>query len=538
MNNISLKALLIASFAIFISLLLISSIVAYNKLSSMQDRIEKIADSSAIKIKLGARINQDAIAVSRAEKNIILEKEQSGMQEYITFIDSIQEDMQLRRNQLRELVDDDGKQKLDEFASLWDEYLAVNKQVINLALAGNNQQAFALSSGKGREISDRATDSIAAIVDINEKALDADKADSIANHSFAVTLLTSILLLSLIIACVVAYFVTNRVSRSISMIIKSTNAIADGNLNGTVKVKGKDEFATINRAILRMRDNLKDTITEISNSATELLNSTSQLTDIVIQTRSNIDIQRENALQAATAMEQMSSTVEKVAADISHSSSSAQQASDKTNSVQQTVSQTSNEIDDLAKQVENSANVISEVNQRSNDINSVTDVIQSVAEQTNLLALNAAIEAARAGEHGRGFSVVADEVRSLASRTQKSTEEINQIIESLQSSSNQASKVIEKSATLAADSVDKMNTTEQSIANINDDVSQISDMSFQISSAAEQQAVVSDEISKNINDIASMSDQNLTGIEETQKISENLQRVTQKLNKLVSNFNY
>jgi methyl-accepting chemotaxis protein len=193
-------------------------------------------------------------------------------------------------------------------------------------------------------------------------------------------------------------------------------------------------------------------------------------------------------------------------------------------------------INALARDIDQASEVISNLQKETDSIGSVLDVIRGIAEQTNLLALNAAIEAARAGEQGRGFAVVADEVRTLASRTQASTEEIQNMITKLQTGANQAVQVMVKGKDQAASSVDHASRAGQSLQNITRAVSVIKDMSNQIASASEEQSAVSLEINRNINNISDVANETATGSREISTGANELARLAAELQKLVGHF--
>lgn len=216
--------------------------------------------------------------------------------------------------------------------------------------------------------------------------------------------------------------------------------------------------------------------------------------------------QKEEVDKVATAMNEMSATVHEVARNATEAAEAAQQADAETRTGKSVVSQAIEAIDLLASEVESAAQVIHKLEQDSDEIGAVLDVIRGIAEQTNLLALNAAIEAARAGEQGRGFAVVADEVRTLAQRTQQSTQEIQNMIERLQSGSQDAVKAMEQGKNRAQAGVTQAAEAGTSLETIAAAVSTISDMNTQIATAAEEQSVVAEEINLNINSISDMSD--------------------------------
>ncbi|MCV2886341.1 methyl-accepting chemotaxis protein [Aestuariibacter sp. AA17] len=536
MLKLTIRQMLIIGFSIIVGLLVISSIIAINKLSGMNSRIDTIVDGSAMKIKLGARLNQGVIAVQRAEKNIILAKSQQDMNEYIENIASIRNDMQSRRAQLRELVDENGQRYLDEFAEVWEKYLGVNQQVIDFALSLQNQDAFSLSSNQGRELNDKASELIAKIVDVNEKGLELDQQISTDNYKTARLILVISLVISSVLAIGIAVFIIRRLRIGISEVSKVTTAIANGELNNRINNSGHDELSDILRSLATMQRKLKETINNIEHCATELVDTSEHLNATVENTLTNIELAQQNTVQVATAVEEMSATVNTVAQDINHTALTAKTVNDQAVETKNSVSNTGNTIDNLATQVNTSSEVVGQVRERSNDINTVLEVIRSVAEQTNLLALNAAIEAARAGDHGRGFSVVADEVRNLAARTQESTEEINTIISSLQTSAHEAVEVINQSTDEAREAVEQMNTAEEALQSITQSVDKISDMSSQIATAAEQQSVVTDQINQNVVTITEMSHSNVESAHETKKASKKLRQVTGNLRQLVNVF--
>jgi methyl-accepting chemotaxis protein len=238
----------------------------------------------------------------------------------------------------------------------------------------------------------------------------------------------------------------------------------------------------------------------------------------------------------ATAIHEMSATAKEVASSIAHTATASGEANEQTIGGSRIVKQSIDQINRLAKQIDTSSDAISAVEQYSSAISGVLDVIKGVAEQTNLLALNAAIEAARAGEQGRGFAVVADEVRTLAGRTQASTEEINETIEKLQGGSQQAVAAMEQSRQEMQSAVDLATQTGEALNAIADAVHKIDEMATQIAGASEEQGAVSEEINQNITRINEMSSQTAAGSEDTATASEDLSRMAAELQVLVGQF--
>ncbi|WP_371916880.1 methyl-accepting chemotaxis protein [Pseudomonas sp. Choline-3u-10] len=240
--------------------------------------------------------------------------------------------------------------------------------------------------------------------------------------------------------------------------------------------------------------------------------------------------------QVATAINQMAMSVQEVANNAQRTAEAASRANSEAATGTDVVNKTGAAIGRLAQDIQHAGDVILELEAHSNDITKVLDVIRGIAEQTNLLALNAAIEAARAGEQGRGFAVVADEVRSLASRTQQSTQEINSMIAALQGGARQAVEVMQRSRDQAMESVEQAEQAARSLQDINNRVNEISDMSMQIASAVEQQSAVSENINQNIVSIRSGSDQHVESGLRSRETASGVAQLADSMEMLVQQF--
>lgn len=223
-------------------------------------------------------------------------------------------------------------------------------------------------------------------------------------------------------------------------------------------------------------------------------------------------------------MNEMQSTLQEVARNTTEAAGAANHAMDAAGQGTSVVQETISSIDEVATKLEDASNVVQQLEQDSHNISMVLDVIRGIADQTNLLALNAAIEAARAGEQGRGFAVVADEVRTLAQRTQASTEEINKMIELLQARTAEAGNAMQISRSQMMNSVELASKAGESIDRINDAVNMITDMNNQIASATEEQNLVAEELNRNVTTIQSVSEENAQGTQHTATTCHDLNR--------------
>ncbi|MBT6207398.1 MAG: methyl-accepting chemotaxis protein, partial [Francisellaceae bacterium] len=274
---------------------------------------------------------------------------------------------------------------------------------------------------------------------------------------------------------------------------------ASGNLKVQIpKTSGKDETGLLLNSLHQMNSNLHGLISHISSSSNQLIDTSNELSDLNEKISSGVENQKQETEQVATAMTEMAASINQVARHASEAKDSANNADNEVNQGKDVVKTTINSITVLADEVYNAGKIISLVNEYSSNIGDVLEVIKDIAEQTNLLALNAAIEAARAGEQGRGFAVVADEVRSLASRTQQSTEEINKTIEQLQKSAKEAVESVKNGSTKAKQLVEQAQNTENSLDTISKAVSSMNRINTEIAMAMEEQSMVAQEINKNV----------------------------------------
>ena len=342
--------------------------------------------------------------------------------------------------------------------------------------------------------------------------------------------------LALILGVFAAVIITRQITRPLKETLEVVERIGSGDLSHTMVVTRRDELGELQQGIQRMGTTLRDLIGNIRDSVVQIASAAEELSAVTEQTSAGVNSQKVETDQVATAMHEMSATVQEVARNAEQASQAASAADKEARDGDKVVGEAIVQIERLAAEVVRSTDAMTHLEQESDKIGKVMDVIKAVAEQTNLLALNAAIEAARAGEAGRGFAVVADEVRGLAQRTQKSTEEIESLVAGLQNGTRQVSSIMLSSRELTESSVTLTRKAGTSLESITLTVSNIQAMNQQIAAAAEEQSAVAEEISRSIINVRDVSEQTASASEETAASSVELARLGNQLQMLVSHF--
>jgi methyl-accepting chemotaxis protein len=351
-------------------------------------------------------------------------------------------------------------------------------------------QAFKNANSEAVQARKEMTDQGNLIVSLSEQLyqIQLDRRDIESTQARTLQLIST--LLALLVGVIAAFIITRQITRPLQETMAVVDRIASGDLSHNVIVTRRDELGVLQQGIARMGVTLRDLISGIRDGVTQIASAAEELSAVTEQTSAGVNSQKVETDQVATAMHEMTATVQEVARNAEEASQAAAAADGEAREGDKVVNEAIAQIERLASEVVRSTEAMSVLQQESDKIGSVMDVIKAVAEQTNLLALNAAIEAARAGEAGRGFAVVADEVRGLAQRTQKSTEEIEGLVAGLQNGTQQVSAVMNNSRALTDSSVALTRKAGSSLENITRTVSNIQSMNQQIAAAAEQQSAV------------------------------------------------
>jgi len=346
--------------------------------------------------------------------------------------------------------------------------------------------------------------------------------------------------ISVLIAMAVVGALSYLIIRNINLAVGEANrallALSQRDLTARSGYVGKDEFGEITRNLNIMAEELTQIVQEIGSATAQVATAAEECSAVTLQTSNSLERQRQGTELVVTAINEMSATVREVAQSTNDAAEMSRQVNVSTTQGRLEIERTVEVIRELSTQADDTARIIGDLKHESDSISSVLDVIRGIADQTNLLALNAAIEAARAGDHGRGFAVVASEVRTLAQKTQESTGNIQEMIANLQRGSDLATQSMQETLGKARAGASNIERAGDLLADIASGVSSISDRNMQIAAAAEEQSAVAEDINRNVVEINDVAIQVSSGAEQTAVTSQELARLADHQQKLVSRF--
>ncbi|MFM4874487.1 methyl-accepting chemotaxis protein [Aeromonas veronii] len=435
------------------------------------------------------------------------------------------------------------RRTFDTVKSDWDRYVALHQRVKQLQDSDQLAEAQRIFLEEGVPLYTALSKSVASLIQINHGYASESRSDIVDSYQSANLSVTIALVLGLLLVVVLSVVLTRQIRDPLIMLARQAQRIANGDL-GQGELQqwirdnrfNRDELGQLGSAINRMQGSLSDLVSEIAGSVSQLSSAVEEVSAISSQSASGMAIQQNEVSQVATAMNEMQSTVNEVARNTTDAMSAAKDASRTSAAGSEVVRSSITSIEEVSVKIEQAGTVVQQLEADSANISVVLDVIRDIAGQTNLLALNAAIEAARAGEQGRGFAVVADEVRSLAQRTQDSTAEISKMIELLQSRAAEAGNAMQLSRHQMQESVGLARDAGTSIETINGAVVRITDMNTLIATATEEQNAVTEELNRSIVNIHNAADENAQGAHQIAQACVELSKLANTLHHMTQRF--
>ncbi len=424
----------------------------------------------------------------------------------------------------------------DDLSKAMNNYVTAQDRLRQASKSKQEGSIASMLNGDLKTYSDQMAPLLVKLTELNRKGADAAVAKSQSDYAGARNLIVFVLVLVAVLTVLLAILLTRSIVRPLNAAVKVAEDVANSDLSKTVLIDGNDEVTRLQQALNTMQGNLRSTVQQISGSATQLASAAEELNAVTEEGSRRLQQQNNEIDMAATAVNEMTAAVEEVATNAVSTSEASQQSTAAAQQGQMRVSETVNAITQMNQDVAATSEQVRQLAGQTRDIGKVLEVIRAIAEQTNLLALNAAIEAARAGEAGRGFAVVADEVRALAHRTQKSTQEIETMVSGIQHGSSQAVSSMENSSNRAQGSLDVARSAGDALGEITRSIGEISERNLVIASAAEEQAQVAREVDRNLMNIRDLSMQTSAGAQQTTASSQELSRLALDLSQMVNRF--
>ncbi|MDO3382639.1 methyl-accepting chemotaxis protein [Gilvimarinus algae] len=541
-NNMGFRWKLTLPLLLLVALFLYSSVYSIVSARKLAEHASTIAEINLQELQLILQADRDLYQALTAERTVFI----SGVSG--ASVDSLVAEHRENAEQARErflqslsLSNTSTEAERSEFLRLYEAWYRYSRNLLDKARLGD-PNAIDEVEREGFERSYQLFDAVRTHLDVvGERRLvhvEEFTQQIRADEQSIAAKLVAIAVVCTLVALAAAIFLPIMVIRPLKAIGDRIQNIAegDGDLTIRVDVHSDDELGELSGHVNRFMEKLQHLIMQIRNNTEEVAQAANMMLDVSANSQKAADEQCHAITMVVAAVNELTVAIQEVAQNTNETAESAKQASSVTEAGQSRIRAAVSRVQELSSRINETSKVMAQLEEEAKNVTSVIDVIRGVAEQTNLLALNAAIEAARAGEQGRGFAVVADEVRTLASRTQESTEDIQQMLVKLQGGVQSAVESMNHSNNMTGEAVQAANDGGESLASISDAVGSITNMAIQIATAAEEQSSVTAEIDKNLVEINQLAMNTSDDASKTAEASRELSNLSQNLRNLVGSF--
>ncbi len=542
-KNMSIGQKLSSGFAVLALLVFLLAGFGISRLSYLNSNTHIITENLVPSIRYASEMHVALLDARRAQLAMVIARDNNDSADITRRNDSVTE----AKGRFAKAVADYGRlafnatdeeQTYGALQSAGEAYFSAHDQLYQAVMQNDSARIDDYREGLTRTTLEQVTQLTMTLREINDRIGLAMEKNSDQAYQSAKQLSVAIGLVTLIFVVLVAWYLTQQIKQPVNKLLELVGKVAAGDLAAHLDLKwfNNDELGKLAKGFGEMQGNLRNLVSEVSGSVVQLSSAAEEISAVARQSASNMNNQQHELNQLATAMNEMQATVQEVSRNTSDAASAATQVSSSAELGANTVNDSIKRIEQVAGAIESTAVVIRQLGDDSRNIGMVLEVIRGIAEQTNLLALNAAIEAARAGEQGRGFAVVADEVRTLAKRTQDSTSQINTIIAELQQRAEQAGTTMQQSQEMMNSTVSTAREAGLSISEISNSVESISHMNIQIATATEEQGAVSEELNRNVVNISHASEEVAAGATQMAQACNDLNHLANQLQEMVRRF--
>ncbi|WP_050921740.1 methyl-accepting chemotaxis protein [Vibrio harveyi] len=538
LSNLSIKSKISALILIISAAVIALSFFFNSQIKLIDGKMSEFSDTTVPSILLVKNIEIEVGILRKDEFSLLTNVNHA---EFKTWLKGLDESESKVDNYIKKygqsLWDQRDRDAFNRVNDAWEKYRSFNEKYSALLLTKQIDEANAMLLD-GFPAFQALSIAIKNLVELNQTYIkeDIDSTHVVVTDAITYGIVAIVALLALGFS--LGLFLTKQICSPLNYVVEMASKIASGDLTYQLPRNkiGNDELGILADACIDMQAKLLSLVDSISSTTAQVSTATEEVSAISEQTSSGMDEQQQQLNLIATAMNEMQATVNDVANNTEAASETANGASNDAKQGLEVVQECISQINEASVAIQSVGTMVSELEQDASNISVVVDVIQDIAEQTNLLALNAAIEAARAGEQGRGFAVVADEVRTLASRTQSSTEEIVSIISKLQNCSKTAVSATNNSNDLIQVCVEQAQNAGATIGQIEQSVDNIAEKSIQIASACSEQSSVTEELHRNVEHINQFSSEVATGSRQTAVACRDLSELAVGLQEIVSQF--